>query len=314
MKKYYLCDMIVIHHIEEKPAQGWMATVGFFDGVHAGHRFLIREMKRLAHERALATVVFTFPVHPRVVLQADYQPGLLNSMDEKLLLLSSEDIDYCVIMDFTPEMAACTASGFIAQYLSEKWHVQCLLVGYDHRFGHNRTAGFEQYVEYGKACGMEVLRAASFEKDAEKVSSSKIRQLLAECRVEEAACLLSYPYRLKGQVVTGNGVGRTIGFPTANIAIDDPLKIQPGQGVYAVWVTIDNVRYKGMLSIGNHPTWHGGQTTIEVHILHFAQTIYNQQIEVEFIRFLRDNNKFENVEALKAQLTKDRCQVEEILN
>jgi len=290
-----------------------MATVGFFDGVHVGHRFLFHEMKRLSGERDLATVVFTFPVHPRIVVQTGYHPKLLNSMDEKLLLLASEGIDYCVKMDFTPEMAAFTASDFIVKYLVGLWQVQCLLVGFDHRFGHNRTAGFEQYVEYGKACGMEVLRAASFEKDAEKVSSSKIRQLLAECRVEEAACLLSYPYRLKGQVVAGNGVGRTIGFPTANIVVDDMYKIQPGQGVYAVWVTIGNVRYKGMLSIGNRPTWSSGQTTIEVHILHFSQTIYNQQIEVEFIHYLRDNNKFESIEALKAQLTEDRRQVDEIL-
>lgn len=305
--------MIVLHHKEEKGAKGWLATVGFFDGVHAGHRHLIREMQRLADERKLPTVVFTFPVHPRIVLQAGFQPKLLNSTDEKLQLLASTGIDYCVVMDFTPELAACTAADFIVQYLSEQWHVQCLLVGYDHRFGHNRTAGFEQYVEYGKACGMEVLRASSYEKDSENVSSSKIRHLLTACRVEEAAGLLSYPYRLKGYVIHGNQVGRTIGFPTANIAIDDPLKVCPGMGVYAVRVMIDNVRYKGMLSIGKRPTLHGEQTTVEVHILHFSDTIYNQSIEIEFIHYLRDNQKFENIQALQAQLTKDCRQVEEIL-
>jgi len=305
--------MNVIHNIEGKGEKGWLATVGFFDGVHAGHRHLIREMRRLADGRGLSTVVFTFPVHPRIVLQADYQPKLLNSMDEKLALLASTGVDYCVLMDFTPELASCSASDFIVKILSTLWHVQCLLVGYDHRFGHNRIAGFEQYVAYGKMCGMEVLCASSYKKDAEKVSSSKIRQLLSDCRVEEAAGLLSYPYRIKGHVVDGNQIGRTIEFPTANIAVDDSLKALPGQGVYAVWVYMDNERYKGMLSIGNRPTLNGKQTTIEVHILHFADMVYSQIIEVEFIRYLRANQKFESIQALKVQLTKDRRQVEEIL-
>ena len=305
--------MNVIHHIEKKGTKGLLATVGFFDGVHTGHRHLIREMQRLADNRELSTAVFTFPVHPRIVLQTNYQPKLLNSTDEKLALLASTGIDYCVVMDFTPELAACSASDFIVDYLSGQWHVQCLLVGYDHRFGHNRTDGFEQYVGYGKGCGMEILSASSYEKDAEKVSSSKIRQLLSECRVEEVANLLSYPYRLKGHVVGGYQVGRTIEFPTANIEIYDPLKLKPGSGVYAVWVYIDNVRYKGMLSIGNRPTLNGKQTTIEVHVLHFSDTVYSQSIEVEFIRYLRANQKFKNIKALKAQLTKDRRQVEEIL-
>jgi riboflavin kinase/FMN adenylyltransferase len=305
--------MNVIHHTEEKGEKWWLATVGFFDGVHAGHRHLIREMRRLADERALPTVVFTFPAHPRMVLQADYQPKLLNSTDEKLKLLASVGIDYCVVMDFTPELAACPASDFIVKILSNQWQVQCLLVGYDHRFGHNRIAGFEQYVAYGKTCGMEVLCASSYKKDAEKVSSSKIRQLLSDCRVEEAAGLLSYPYRLKGHVVGGSQIGRTIEFPTANIAIDDPLKALPGQGVYAVWVYMDKGRYKGMLSIGNRPTLTGKQTTIEVHILHFADTVYSQIIEIEFVCYLRANQKFENIQALKAQLIKDCQQVEKIL-
>ena len=287
--------------------------MGFFDGVHAGHRHLIREMRRLADARGLSTVVFTFPVHPRIVLQADYLPGLLNSPDEKLKLLASTGIDYCVVMDFTPEMATCSASDFIVNYLSSQWHVQCLLVGYDHRFGHNRTDGFEQYVAYGKTCGMEILCASSYERDSEKVSSSKIRQLLSECRVVEATGLLSYPYRLKGQVVGGNQVGRTLGFPTANIAINNPLKVVPGMGVYAVWVYIDNMRYKGMLSIGNRPTLHGEQTTVEVYILNFTDTIYNESIEVEFMQYLRDNQKFDNPEALKAQLHKDRQHVDALL-
>ena len=305
--------MIVIHNTEEREDKGWLATIGFFDGVHVGHRYFFREMRRLADEKGLSSVVFTFLVHPRIVLQADYQPKLLNSPDEKLKLLATSGIDYCVVIDFTPKLAACSASDFIINVLSGQWNVQCLLTGYDHRFGHNRSDGFEQYVEYGKACGMEILRATSFEQDEETVSSSKIRQLLSTCHVEEAANLLSYPFRLKGKVVSGHQVGRTLGFPTANMEMDDSCKILPGMGVYAVWVYVDNKRYKGMLTIGDRPTLNGDQTTIEVHLLHFFDIIYGQSIEIEFIRYLRDNKKFENPEALKIQLTKDRQQVEEIL-
>ena len=305
--------MNVIHSAEVPREKGWLATVGFFDGVHAGHRHLIREMRQLAEIRGLSTVVFTFPVHPRIILQTDFQPKLLNSPDEKLKLLSSIGIDYCVVMDFTPELASCSAFDFIVKILSQQWHVQSLLVGYDHRFGHHRTDGFEQYVEYGKTCGMEILRASSYENYTEAVSSSKIRLLLSDGCVEEAAGLLSYPYRLKGQVVGGYQIGRTLGFPTANIEIDDSLKVLPGMGVYAVWVYIDHVRYKGMLSIGNRPTLHGKQLSIEVHILNFSDTIYSQSIEVEFIQYLRANQKFEDPTALKTRLHKDRQQVESIL-
>ena len=305
--------MIVIHNTEDRVGKGWIATVGFFDGVHAGHRYLIREMQRLADERGLSTAVFTFPVHPRLVLQTDYRPKLLNTPEEKLNLLATTGIDYCVVMDFTPELAACSASEFITQILYGQWQIKCLLTGYDHRFGYNRCDGFEQYVEYGKTCGMEVLRASSFEKDAETVSSSKIRRFLSECRVEDAAELLSYPYRLKGKVVIGRQIGRTLGFPTANIEIDEPCKVWPGVGVYAVWVYVDNNRYKGMLSIGDRPTLNGEHTAIEVHLLNFSDTIYRQSIEVEFIHFLRKNEKFEHPEVLKMQLDKDRQQVEGLL-
>jgi riboflavin kinase/FMN adenylyltransferase len=216
-------------------------------------------------------------------------------------------------MDFTPGLAACTASQFIVHILSGQWGVKCLIAGYDHRFGHNRTDGFEQYVAYGRSCGMEVLLAAAYEMDNTAVSSSMIRHLLSTCRIEEANRLLTYPFRLKGRVVEGCQVGRTLNFPTANIEVDRPNKVWPGDGVYAVWVYVHDKRYKGMLAIGNRPTMKGVQTTIEVHLLHFDQTIYNQIIEVEFMHYLRNNITFDNPEALKAQLHKDQQQTEEKL-
>ena len=305
--------MIVIHNAKERKEEEWFATVGFFDGVHVGHRYLIREMQRLADERGLSTVVFTFPVHPRIVLEADYQPKLLNSPNEKLKLLATTGVDNCVVMDFTHELATCSARDFIVKILSEQWNVRSLLVGYDHRFGHNRSDGFEQYVAYGKSCRMEILRSSSYHRDTKAVSSSQIRQFLAECRVEEAADLLSYPYRLRGSVVGGHQIGRTLGFPTANMEIDEPCKVLPGMGVYAVWVYVDDMRYKGMLTIGDRPTLNGRDVVVEVHLLHFSAMIYQQSIEVEFMHYLRENKKFKNPEALKEQLNKDRQQVEELL-
>ena len=290
-----------------------MAAVGFFDGVHVGHRYFIREMQQLAGERSLSAAIFTFPDHPRVVLQDGYRPKLLNSLDEKLKLLATTGVDYCVVMDFTPELAACSAHDFIVRILSEQWQVRSLLIGYDHRFGYNRTDGFDEYVAYGKTCGMEILRASPYNWQERAVSSSQIRQLLPECRVEEAAKLLTYPYRLKGYVVRGHQIGRTLGFPTANIEIEKPFKVCPGMGVYAVWVYVAKARYKGMLAIGNRPTLDGEQVSVEVHILHFSATIYTQSIEVEFIQYLRENRKFDNQDELRAQLRKDRLQVEALL-
>ena len=305
--------MIVIRSIEEKRKKELIATVGFFDGVHAGHRYLLREMQRLAGERGLSTAVFTFPVHPRITLQEDYRPQLLNSFDEKLKLLESTGIDFCVVLDFTLELAFCTAYDFIVKILSEQWHVRSLLIGHDHRFGNNRTDGFDEYVEYGKACGMEIVQASSYNRCGSAVSSSQIRQLLSECWVEDAAMLLTYPYRLKGKVVYGTQIGRVLGFPTANIAVNEPYKVWPGQGVYAVWVYVCNGRYKGMLTIGDRPTMNGTQMSIEVHILHFSHDIYYRNIEVEFMCYLRDNRKFENPEALIKQLKQDRLQIETLL-
>jgi riboflavin kinase/FMN adenylyltransferase len=306
--------MIVIHGIEEKPGpEEWVATVGFFDGVHRGHRFLIMEMQQLAGKKGLPSAIFTFSTHPRVVLQADYQPKLLNSFDEKLMHLATTGVDYCVVMDFTPALAALPAHDFITGLLAKRWRVRCLLAGYDHRFGCGRTDGFEQYVTSGQACGMDVIQATAF-RTAEDgvVSSTKIRHLLSNCRVTEAARLLTYAYRLKGHIVSGHQVGRKIGFPTANIQVDEPFKVWPGMGVYAVWVYIEKERYRGMLSIGNRPTVEGGsrQVSIEVHLLGFSGTVYQQDIEVEFVHYLRENRKFDSLEALRTQLIEDRRQVE----
>lgn len=306
--------MKLIRNIQDIAEEGLVATIGFFDGVHAGHRFLIRELKEEAVRRRLPSAVITFAVHPRAVLQADYQPKLLNTFEEKVRQLATTGVDYCIVLDFTVELSRLSAQEFIDRILYRQLHVRALLIGYDHRFGHNRSDGFPQYVAYGAACGMDVMQASRFDAASATVSSSAIRRLLSEGNVGEAARMLTYPYTLKGQVVAGYKVGRTLGFPTANIRPEDPAKLLPSVGVYAVWVDWKGERYKGMLYIGNRPTLNNGeQVSVEVNILHFSGDIYQDEIEVSFVCRVRGDQRFDSLEALREQLQRDYEEVDELL-
>ena len=284
------------------------ATVGFFDGVHLGHRFLLQKMCDLARERRMSSAIFTFPVHPRAILHSDYQPKLLNSFDERLELLSMTGIDYIIVMDFTPELAALTSHEFISTVLAAEWQVKTLLIGFDHRFGYQRTEGFDQYVGYGRECGMDVVNSGSFNSDKGiAISSSVIRRLIEKGDLAAVSQLLGYHYRLKGHVVNGHQIGRRMGFPTANIAVDEPLKMIPRNGSYAVRVTVDGQRYNGMLYIGSRPTIEDDNSLrIEAHIFDFAKDIYNEPILVEFVAFIREERKFDSPKALSAQIEEDR--------
>lgn len=302
--------MIIIRDTKELEGTELIATVGFFDGVHLGHRFLVNQMKELGERRHLATAVITFPQHPRKVLQQDYQPKLLNSFAEKLKHLEETGIDYCIVLDFTPELSCLSARDFIHTILARELQVKTLLVGYDHRFGHDRAEGMEQYTLYGHACGMEVIRANPYTEESLHVSSSEIRRLLDEGRVEDAAELLTYPYQIRGTIVAGFKVGRELGFPTANIQVDEPFKIIPAIGVYAVRVDIRGKRYGGMLYIGNRPTLGNGENiTLEVNIFDFSEEIYNEEITVAFLRYVRGDIRFDSVESLKRQLEEDRRRI-----
>ena len=306
--------MRVIHDTQAIPEPGVMATIGFFDGVHLGHRFLIDEVKAAAAQRGLPSAVITFPTHPRSVLQQAYQPRLLNSFADKQRLLATTGVDYCIVLDFTEALSQLSAEAFL-RILATQWRVKGLVIGYDHRFGHDRRDGFEQYVEYGQRWGIEILKAAAFDAGHTAVSSSEIRRLVQEGKVERAAQLLTYAYHISGRIVSGYKVGRTLGFPTANIQPDDPMQLLPGIGVYAVWVEVAGQRYKGMLYIGSRPTLDNGtQLSIEVHILHFSGDIYNDPIRVSFAHFVRGDEKFDSLEALKAQLMRDREVVDQLLN
>lgn len=302
--------MQVIYQNEIENLSPCVATVGFFDGVHAGHRFLIEELKAIAHAQNKKSVVLTFSVHPRKVLNADYQPELLTTLSEKLIQLEFTGIDICVVLDFSTSMAQLPAYEFLKTVLLEQFNVHTLLVGHDHRFGHNRSDGFPEYQQYGEAMGMKVIQAQRFTTDEDKhISSSEIRNALQRGDIEHANRLLTYQYSLSGKVIDGFKVGRKIGFPTANISLENSQKLVPGLGVYAVRVLWNKIMHNGMLNIGYRPTLNGAKVSIEVHIIDFDEDIYNQIIEVVFIRKIRDEHKFNDVKELIAQLQKDKQNV-----
>lgn len=306
--------MIVITDTDALEGKELVATIGFFDGVHRGHRFLIDELKREAQEAQLPSAVITFSVHPRSVLQTGYQPKLLNSYEEKIEQLATTGIDYCIVLDFTLELSKLTAREFIETVLCDRLHVRQLLIGYDHRFGHDRTDGFEQYVAYGANCGMTVRKASEYDEGHTAVSSSEVRKLLKEGDVEQAAYLLTCPYQLQGHIVSGYQIGRTLGFPTANIQTDEPGKIVPGIGVYAVKAQIRGKWYSGMLYIGNRPTLNNGNDiSMEVNLFDFSDNIYNDTIRILFLHFIRGDIKFNSLDELKEQLQKDRITVQQII-
>lgn len=292
-----------------------VATIGFFDGVHRGHRYLIEQVREVAAARGIASSVITFPIHPRKVMQSDYHPALLTTCDEKTALLAETGIDYCMMLEFTPELARLSAKQFM-EVLKEQYQIQALVVGYDHRFGHNRSEGFEDYVRYGQELGMEVLLAHAYSYNEDStVSSSVIRQFLHEGKVSEAADCLSYRFFLEGTVVGGYRVGRKIGFPTANLHVNDPNKIIPADGVYAVYVYLDGVRYGGMLSIGYRPTiGNGTDRSVEVNIFHFNSNIYNQPMRITFVRYMRPELKFDTIEELVARIHQDEVDIKAILS
>ncbi len=289
-----------------------VATIGFFDGVHRGHRFLIGQVLDAARVRGLSSMLITFPQHPRMVMQTSYQPRLLTTFDEKCSLLSTTGADVCVALPFTRELAALSARQFMQQVLRDRLQVRTLVIGYDHRFGHDRTEGFDDYVRYGAELGMEVLRAEAFVMGATNVSSSVARASLEAGEVDVAARCLGYNYFLDGRVTTGQQIGRTLGFPTANLQVDDSLKLVPADGVYAVRVQVEGHIYKGMLNIGCRPTIdEDSRRTIEVHLFHFEGDLYGHLLRVEFLRRIRGEQKFSSREALARQLQQDARACEE---
>lgn len=292
----------------------YCATIGFFDGVHRGHQFMIDSLTTMAHAQGRQSLVITFDRHPRQVVHADYVPQLITTTDEKLQLLHATAADRIEMLHFDAQMAQLSAYEFMRQVLHEKYGVAMLLTGYDNRFGHNRTEGFDDYVRYGEEMGMKVLQNTPIDIDGLRVSSSLIRRQLAEGSINEANNSLGHPYSITGCVAHGFQEGRRIGFPTANIVPESAEKLVPGNGVYATRVSVEGGEWMpAMLNIGTNPTFQRQQTTIEAHIIGFEGDIYGRKVRVKFGRKLRDEQRFESVEALQKQLEADKKEVEKVL-
>ena len=293
-----------------------VATIGFFDGVHRGHRFLIDRVIEEAQQSGMSSAVITFDRHPREVLQTDYQPDLLSTLDEKLLLLSKTHVDNTVVLHFDASLAALTAHDFMRDVLQGQLKVRKLIIGYDNRFGHNRSEGFDDYVCYGKELGIEVIRADAFLPDDVRVSSSVIRTCLREGRVEEANRLLGYDYTIESRIVSGYQNGRKMGFPTANLDVTRCQQLLPASGVYAVLVRLkDSVGWKrGMMNIGHRPTFNGTTTSMEVNLFNFSGDLYGQELLVSFISKIRDERKFDSIDALAEQLQHDKVQINKLFD
>lgn len=290
-----------------------VATIGCFDGVHRGHRFLIGQVCEEARKRGCQSALITFPKHPRQVMQSDFQPQWLTCLPQKLEQIRQLEADLCIVLPFTRELSLLSARAFM-QFLREKYQVRALVIGYDHRFGHNRSEGFDDYCRYGKELGIEVIRAKGLQEDGLPISSSLIRSLLKEGKIEQANHFLGYDYYIDGSVVGGFKVGRTLGFPTANILPSCPDKLIPREGVYATYVYVNGLQYRGMLNIGHRPTLaNGTDRSIEVHLLDFSGDLYHHPIRIELKHYLRPEQRFESTAALTAQLRQDKEDIVRLL-
>lgn len=296
-------------HIKSEKA--FVATIGFFDGVHRGHQYLISQLLSLARATGLGSLVITFEKHPRLVVRPDAEMQLLTSNEQKCSLLEQSGVDATLLLNFTREMSQMTAYDFM-KYLQSELKVKVLLIGYDHRFGHNRSEGFEDYVRYGKEIGIQVVQAQEERLNQEKgLSSSAVRKFIGEGNMVEATNCLGRFYGFSGKVIPGYHKGSKLGFPTANLLPDIPNRLLPPVGVYVVWATFDGHIYKAMLNIGYRPTVsYDGNISLEVHLLNFKGEIYGEDIQVDFVHRLRDEKKFASPEELVEQLKRDVHSVE----
>ena len=282
-----------------------VATIGFFDGVHRGHRCLIRQVTDEAACRGLQSLLVTFANHPACVLRPEAKLELLTTAEEKQALLTETGVDAVAMLPFTLELASLSARDFMDAVLKQRFAVKVLVIGYDHRFG-RRSAGehFSDYVRYGRELGIDVVQASELE-GTDHVSSSLIRHALQTGDVALANACLGYDYFMEGPVVKGFHVGRTIGFPTANLSLASE-KLVPQRGVYAVDVEVEGLRRRGMLNIGTRPTVeNGSDVSIEVNIFDFHHDIYSQRVRVHLLKFIRNEKKFATVDELRNQLLLD---------
>lgn len=290
-----------------------VATTGTFDGVHLGHRKILNQLVAKAKKVGGESVLLTFSPHPRIVLQPDVELELLSSENEKISLLEKTGIDHLIIHPFTREFSRTQSLDFVREYLVNKIGVKHLVIGYDHHFGRNREGSFDHLKEFGPIYGFEVEEIAAFDIDQVNVSSTKIRNALAEGNVELANMYLGTPYSIGGKVIKGNQIGRTIGFPTANIECDFMHKLLPADGVYAGKLHVNGHTYNAMANLGSRPTIGSKQRKLEVHCIGTDIHLYESEVRFELYKFLRGIEEFANLDALKKQLEADKKEANLIL-
>ncbi|MDX5339625.1 MAG: bifunctional riboflavin kinase/FAD synthetase [Cyclobacteriaceae bacterium] len=296
------------------PISNAVVTSGTFDGVHLGHQKIIHRIREIARTIEGETVLITFWPHPRLVLYPnEHNLRLLSTFEEKANLLRQFGIDHLVTIPFTQEFSQLSSEEFIQQVLIEKIRTNVLVIGYDHRFGKNREGSFEYLRENSKSLGFELEEISRQDVDEIGVSSTKIRKALESGDIKTATSYLGRPYELNGIVVKGQQIGRSIGFPTANIHIPNSYKLIPRDGVYAVEARVDGLPFKAMLNIGNRPTVDGTSQTVEAHLFDFQGDLYNKQITIFFREFIREERKFDSLEELKTQLSIDQKVAKSIL-
>jgi riboflavin kinase / FMN adenylyltransferase len=308
--------MEVIRDIAEFPHLSYpVVTSGTFDGVHIGHQKILKRVIKRAKENNGQSVVITFWPHPRLVLfPDDNKLKLLSTVDERIEQLRSYGIDYLLLIPFTKEFSRTSSRSFITDILVKALNTKLLVIGYDHRFGKNREGSFEHLKARSQQYGFEVEEIPRQDIDDVGVSSTKIRKALEIGDIETANNYLGRKYSITSEVVTGDRIGRTIGYPTANLDIPESPKLIPACGVFAVWAYVDGERFPAMMNIGTRPTVSGKNLTLEVHILNFERDIYGKTITVEFVEHLRHERQFKGLDELKDQLAKDKVEAERILH
>jgi riboflavin kinase/FMN adenylyltransferase len=293
--------------IDFHPPRFTVVTSGTFDGVHLGHQKILRRLQELAARKQGETVLLTYWPHPRLILQPeDKSLRLLSTLSEKVSLLEEMGVDHLIILPFTKELSEMSSEEFIRDILVEKIQTKTLVIGYDHKFGKNREGSFEYLQSHGHLFGFAIEEISRQDVDDLGVSSTKIRKALAQGDISTAKKYLGRPYDLSGQVVKGQQIGRSLGFPTANIQIAEDFKLLPRDGAYAVHAEVNSIQYKAILNIGDRPTVDGEQKTIEAHLIDFEGDLYGQELRIYFQEFLREEKKFESLDALKNQLVVDR--------
>ncbi len=307
MHHYKTVALKIFHSINDfHSTKKTILTLGTFDGVHIGHKKILERVIQNTQDKTYESLVLTFFPHPRMVLQEKSEIKLLNTISEKIDLLEKIGIENLVIHPFDESFSRLTAEEFVEKVLVNQFHIHKIIIGYDHRFGRNRTANIDHLIAFGKKYGFEVEQISVQEIDAISVSSTKIRKALSEGKMTLANEYLGYDYFLTGTITEGKRLGRTIGFPTANLKIEEDYKLIPLNGVYVVKSFINNETYFGIMNIGYNPTVGGNRLSIEIHFLDFDSNIYNQKIAVSILHYIRPEQKFDSVELLKKQIGKDK--------